>query len=91
VVSFLLEPFEPLRDLLAPCRQVWQRKNLLLIDINKTLQLPLHMLFLYVDTVQLRLELLLLPLLDVLPQRLFLANHLRVLEQLTDQAPYHSI
>ena len=49
------------------------------------------MLPLRVDTVQLFLELTLLPLLDVLPQGIFLENHLRVLEQLTDQAPYQGI
>jgi hypothetical protein len=49
------------------------------------------MLSLRIDTVQLFLELPLLPLLDVLPQSIFLENHLRVLEQLTDQAPYQGI
>src|SRR5881409_1607730 len=49
------------------------------------------MLSLRVDTVQLFLELPLLPLLDVLPQGIFLENNLRVLEQLTDQAPYQGI
>ena len=67
VVSFLLEPFEPLGDLLAARRQVLQRNDLLLIRINKALQLPLQMLALNVNTVQLFLELALLPSLDVLP------------------------
>src|SRR5215510_8682020 len=49
------------------------------------------MLSLRIDTVQLFLELPLLPLLDVLPQGIFLENHLWVLEQLTDQAPYQGI
>jgi hypothetical protein len=67
VVPFLLEPLEPLGDLLAARRQVLQRNDLLLIRINEALQLPLQMLSLGVDTVQLFLELALLPLLDVLP------------------------
>src|SRR5712691_11307241 len=49
------------------------------------------MLALAVDTVSLVLELPLLPLLDVLPQGIFLQNDLRVLEQLTDQGPHQGI
>src|SRR5438093_11066496 len=49
------------------------------------------MLALDVETVQLFLELPLLPALDVLPQGIFLQNDLRVLEQLTDQGPHQGI
>ena len=90
-VSFLLEPFESLRDLLATRRQVLQRNDLLLIRIDETLQLPLQILSLHVETVQLCLELALVPSLDLLPEGIFLQDDLRVLEQLTDQAPYQGI
>jgi len=63
----------------------------LLIGINEALQLPRQMLALDVDTVQLFLELPLLPALDVLPQGIFLQNDLRVLEQLTDEGPHQGI
>lgn len=49
------------------------------------------MLSLCIETVQVCLELTLLPLLDVLPQSLFLQHHLRVLAQLTDQVPSQGI
>jgi hypothetical protein len=91
VVPFLLEPFEPLGDLLAAGREVVQRDDLLLIRINEALQLPLSMLPLCIDTVQWFLALTLLPVLDVLPQGIFWENHLRVLEQLTAQAPHQGI
>jgi hypothetical protein len=41
VVPFLLEPFEPLGDLLAAGREIVQRNDLLLIRINEALQLSL--------------------------------------------------
>jgi hypothetical protein len=88
VVSFLLESFPSLRDLLAARRQVLQRNNLLLIRINEPLPLPLPMLSLSVDTVSLCLELALLAVLDLLPEGLCLQNDLRSLEQLTDQGPH---
>src|SRR5262249_5515913 len=90
-VSFLLEPFESLRDLRATRRQVLQRNDLLLIRIDETLQLPLQMLSLHVDTVQLGLELALVSSLDLLPEGIFLQDDLRVLEQLTDQGPHQGI
>jgi hypothetical protein len=49
------------------------------------------MLALDVETVQLFLELPLLPALDVLPQGIFLQNDLRGLEQLTNQGPHQGI
>jgi hypothetical protein len=91
VVSFLLESFQSLRDLLAARRQVLQRNNLLLIRINEPLQLPLPMLSLSVDTVSLCLELALLAVLALLPEGIFLQNDLRSLEQLTDQGPHQGI
>ena len=90
-VSFLLEPFESLRDLRATRRQVLQRNDLLLIRIDETLQLPLQMLSLHVDTVQLGLELALVSSLDLLLEGIFLQDDLRVLEQLTDQGPHQGI
>jgi hypothetical protein len=90
-VSFLLEPFAPLRDLLATCRQILQRNDLLLIRIDETLQWPLPMLSLPVDTVQLCLELALLPSLALLPEGIFLQDDLWVLEQRTDQSPHQGI
>jgi hypothetical protein len=66
------ESLEPLPNLLAAGRQLLQRHNFLLICINEALQLPLHMLALHVDAVQLVLELALLPALYLLPQRIFL-------------------
>jgi hypothetical protein len=72
VVPCLRKPFEPLGELLAAGREVLQRNNLLLIRINEALQLPLSRLSLRVDTVPWFLELPLLPLLDVLPQGIFL-------------------
>jgi hypothetical protein len=91
IFPLLREPLEPLGDLLAASRQVVQRNDLLLIGINEALQLPLQMLSLRVNTIQLVLELALLPSLYVLPQGIFLQNGLRVLEQLTDQGPHQGI
>jgi hypothetical protein len=91
IFLLLFEPLQPLGDLLAASRQVLQGHDLLLIGIDEALQLPLQMLALDVDTVQLFLELPLLPVLDVLPQGIFLQNDLRVLEQLTDQGPHQGI
>jgi hypothetical protein len=91
VVSFLGEALETLRELFASGREVLERNNLLLIGVNETLQLPLQVTHLGVDTIQLFLELALLPLLHVLPQGIFLQNTLRVLEQLADQGPHQRI
>ena len=49
-----------------------QRDDLVLIRINETLQLPLQMLALHVNTFSLGLELALLPALDLLPEGLCL-------------------
>ena len=91
VVSFLLAPFEPWGDLRAAGREVVQRNALWLIRINEAWQLPLYVLSLRVDTVQLFLALPLLPLLDVQPQGIFLEHPLRVLEQLTHSTPSQGI
>jgi hypothetical protein len=91
IFPLLREPLEPLGDLLAAGRQVLQGNDLLLIGINAARSWPLHMLALDADAVSLVLALLLLPVLDGLPQGLFLQHDLRVLEQRTDQGPHQGI
>jgi hypothetical protein len=91
VVLFRFESLEPLGDLLTAGRQVLQRNALLLIRLNEALPLPLHILSLGVNTVQVFLELALLPSRYVLPQGRFLQNGLRVLEPLTEQGPHQGI
>ena len=80
LLSFLLESLEPLRDLLTPGSQLWQGEHLLLIGVDAPLSLPLSMVSLEVHTISLVLELALLPLLDLLPQRVFLQNRLGFLQ-----------
>jgi hypothetical protein len=68
-----------------------QSNDVLLIGINEALQLPLQILALDLDPIQLVLELALLSSLDLLPQGIFLENDLRLLEQLTDPRPHQRI
>ena len=80
LLSFLLEPLEPLRDLLTPGSQLLQGEHLRLIGVDEPLSLPLYIVSLEVHTISLVLELALLPLLDLLPQRVFLQNRLGLLQ-----------
>jgi hypothetical protein len=81
LLSFLLEALEPLSDLLTPGSQLLQGEHLFLIGVDKPLSLPLSIVFLEIYTISLILELALLPLLDLLPQRGVLQNRLGFLQQ----------
>jgi hypothetical protein len=89
--SFLLKSLEPWRDLLPPGRQVLQGEYILLIRVNKPLQLSLSVVPWGIHTLQLVLELPLLPLLDLLPERIFLQNGLGLLQQFAHQGPHEGI
>lgn len=89
--SFLRESLEPLRDLLPPGCQLLQGEHLLLIGVDEPLSLSLSMVSLEVHTISLVLELALLPLLDLLPQRVFLQYCLGMLQQCAYQGPHERI
>jgi hypothetical protein len=85
--SCLLEALEPLRDLRTPGSQLLQGEPLLLIGVDEPRELPLSIVSLEAHPISGGLALALLPLLDLLPQRVFLQHRLGFLQQGTYQGP----
>ena len=86
--AFLRECLEPWRDLLPPGRQLLQGAPLRVRGVDAPRSLSLSMVSVEVHTRSVVLQLALLPLLDVLPQRVGLPHGLGMVPQVASQGPH---